>query len=51
MKLLREGFGQRVISKGIWPPTYPNFASPDFLLGSCKGKNSHTLEELKASVI
>jgi hypothetical protein len=37
MKLLNEIFGERVISRKLWPPRTPDLTPPDFyLLGAAK---------------
>jgi hypothetical protein len=56
MKLISEVFGEKVISKGIWPPRSPDLTSSDlFFRGDAKakvcGNNPHTLDKLKTAVI
>jgi hypothetical protein len=34
IEILREFFGENVISKGVWPPRFPDLTSPDFFLWS-----------------
>jgi hypothetical protein len=55
MALLRDVFGNRIISKDIWPPRSPDPTSPDYYLwGATKGAvhkaNPHTLLELKEAI-
>lgn len=55
MRFLREFFGERLISKGLWPPRSPDLTPADFFLwGHLKEKvyknNPHTLEELKRNI-
>jgi hypothetical protein len=54
MTLLRDMFGDRMISKDIWPPRSPDLTPPDYYLwGVMKGAvykdNPHTFLELKKS--
>jgi hypothetical protein len=55
-KLLDGVFGERVIFKGIWPPSSPYLTPPDFFFWEaakaevCKN-NPHALDELKTTVI
>ena len=56
MHFLREFFGERIISKGLWPPRSPDLSFPDFFLwGYLQGKvyknTPHTLEELKRYIM
>ena len=32
MVILHEFFGENLISKGLWPPRFPDLTSPDFFL-------------------
>jgi hypothetical protein len=53
--LLRGVFGDRIISKDIWPPRSPDLTPPDYnLRGAMKDAvykdNSHTLLELKETI-
>lgn len=55
MHFLREFFGERIISKGLWPPRSPDLTSPDFFLwGYLKGRvyknRPQTLDELKMNI-
>lgn len=55
MHFLREFFGDRIISKSLWPPRSPDLSSPDFFLwGYLKGKvyknRPHTLDDLKVNI-
>jgi hypothetical protein len=34
MEILHEFFGEKLISKGLWPPRSPDLTSPDFFLWS-----------------
>jgi hypothetical protein len=34
MVILHEFFGEKVISKGLWPPSSPDLTSPNFFLWS-----------------
>lgn len=56
MKFLREFFGNRLISTGLWPLRSPDLTPPDFFLwGALKGRvyndNPQTIDELKAAII
>jgi hypothetical protein len=52
---LHKFFGERIISKGLWPPRSPDLSPPDFFLWSFL-KNSvyrnkpHTMEDFKRSI-
>jgi hypothetical protein len=55
MKLLNEIFGERVISRKLWPPRSPDLNPPDFCLwGAAKSAvyrdRPRTLNELKAAI-
>ncbi|PSN41908.1 hypothetical protein C0J52_06823 [Blattella germanica] len=55
LKVLNELFGERIISKGLWPPRSPDLTPPDyFFWGAAKGnvykKNKKTIEELKVEI-
>jgi hypothetical protein len=55
MKLLNEIFGERVISRHLWPPRLPNLTPPDFYLwGAAKSAlyrdRTRTLNELKTAI-
>jgi hypothetical protein len=55
MTKLRDVLGDRIISKGIWPPRSPGLTPPDYYLcGAIKGTvyedNLHTLLELKEAI-
>lgn len=55
MQLLRESFGERLISKGLFPPRSPDLTPLDFYLwGSLKetvfSDNPKTLEALRANI-
>jgi hypothetical protein len=55
MKLLNEIFGERVISRNLWPPRSPDVTPPDFsLCGAAKFAvyriRPHTLIELKTAI-
>jgi hypothetical protein len=55
MKLLNEIFGERVISRKLWPPRSPDPTPPDFYLWGA-GKSAvccdhpRTLNELKTTI-
>ena len=54
--MLKKIFGDRFISKNLWPPRSPDLIIPDFsLLGYLKDKfyegNPQTIDNLKISVI
>jgi hypothetical protein len=55
MVLLNETFGERVISRNLWPPRSPDLTPPDFYLwGAAKSAvyrdRPRTLNELKTSI-
>jgi hypothetical protein len=55
MQFLREFFGDRLISKGLWPPCSPDLSPADFFLsGYLKGtvykNNLHTLDDLRRNI-
>ena len=55
MAALSEVFGDRVISRGLWPPRSPDLTPPDFYLwgklkGSVYGDNPQTTDELKQKI-
>lgn len=55
MDMLREFFGDRLITKNLWPPRSPDLSIPDFYLwGYLKNKvyadNPHTIDELKTAI-
>jgi hypothetical protein len=55
MKLLNEIFGERVISRNVWPLRSPDLTPPDFYLcGAAKSAvyrdRSRTLSELKTAI-
>lgn len=55
MSFLHEFFGERIISKGLWPPRSPDLTPPDFFLwGYLKERvyknRPHTLNELKMNI-
>jgi hypothetical protein len=55
MKLLNEIFGERVISRNVWPPPSPDFTPPDFYLwGAAKSAvyrdRPRTLNELYTAI-
>jgi len=55
MKLLNEIFGERVISRNLWPPRSPDLTPPDFYLwGAAKSPvyrdRPRTLNELKTAI-
>jgi hypothetical protein len=55
MKLVNEIFGERVISRNLWPPRSPDFTPTDFYLwGAAKSEVYHdrprTFSELKTAV-
>jgi hypothetical protein len=55
MQYLRQFFGNRVISRGIWPSRSPDLTPLDFFLfGHLKNKvfarNLHTAEELQVAI-
>jgi hypothetical protein len=56
MPPLRDVFGDRIISKDIWPPRSPDFITPpdDYLCGETKGAvykhNPHISHKLKKAI-
>ena len=55
MAEIQSSFGDRVISKGIWPPRSPDLTPPDFFLwGYLKGRvyqnKPRTIDTLKANI-
>jgi len=55
MNFLDEFFGERIISKGLWPPRSPDLTPPDFFVwGYLKGRvyknRPQTLDELKSNI-
>jgi hypothetical protein len=55
MMLLRDMFGDRIISKDFWPPRSPDLTSPDYYLwaamkGTVYKDSPHTLLELKEAI-
>jgi hypothetical protein len=55
MEELRQVFGDRIISRGLWPAHSPDLNPCDFYLwGNLKQKvyktNPHTIEELKENI-
>jgi inhibitor of nuclear factor kappa-B kinase subunit alpha len=55
MEELRQVFGDRIISRSLWPARSPDLNPCDFYLwGNLKQKvyktNSHTIEELKENI-
>jgi hypothetical protein len=53
--LLRDVFGDKIISKDIWPPQSPDLTPPDYYLwGAMKGAvykdTPHTSLELKEAI-
>ena len=55
MELLKQVFGNRIISKGVYPPRSPDLSPPDyFLWGACKSvvyKNTpKSIDDLKAAI-
>jgi hypothetical protein len=56
MKFLTEIFGERVISRNVWPPRSPDLTPPDFYLwGAAKSAvyrdRPRTLTELKPAIL
>jgi len=49
MVILHEFFRENLISKGLWPPIYPDLTSPDFFLWSYLKDNVYrsNLRDLK----
>jgi len=55
MEILHKFFGEKVISKGVWPPRSPDLTSPDFLLRSSLTdtvyrSNPRDLKQLKMNI-
>lgn len=55
MAFLRNVFGERIISKNLWPARSPDLTPPDFFLwGAAKQtvyrNRPHTIDELKAAI-
>jgi hypothetical protein len=55
MELLRERFGEKLISNGLCPPRSAELPTPDFFLrGHLKGhafnSNPHTTEDMKTNI-
>ena len=55
MSEIQSSFGDRVISKGLWPPRSPNLTPPDYLLWRyLKGRVYHnkprTIDALEANI-
>jgi hypothetical protein len=55
MVLLDDVFADRIISKTIWPPRFPDLSPPDFLLwgamkNSVYSNNPHNIDELKMAI-
>jgi hypothetical protein len=55
MNEINQVFGDRVVSRGLWPPQSPDLNPCDFYLwGKLKDKvyvnNPHTLDELKDNI-
>ena len=55
MQAVRLVFGDRVITRGVWPPQSPDLTPPDFYLwGELKGEvhanNPHTIGQLKGNI-
>ena len=55
MALLDDVFGDRIVSKTIWPPRSPDLSPPDFFLcGAMKitvySNNPHTTDEVKTAI-
>ena len=55
MAAVGEVFGDRVISRGLWPPRSPDLTPPDFYLwgklkGSVYADNPRTTDELKQKI-
>jgi len=56
MAEIQSFFGDRVVSKGLWPPRSPDLTAPDyFLCGYPKGRvhqnKPRTIDALKANII
>jgi hypothetical protein len=55
MKLLNEIFGERVISRNLWPPHSPDLTPPDFYLwratkSALYRDRPHTFNELQTAM-
>jgi hypothetical protein len=55
MEILHEFFGEKLISKGLWPPKSPDLTSPDFFLWSylkdtVYRSNPRDLKQLKLNI-
>jgi len=55
MAEIQSFFGDRVISKGLWPPRSPNLTPPDYFLwgylkGTVKQNKPRTIDTLKANI-
>ena len=54
MAKIQSFFGDRVISKGLWPPRLPDLTPPDYLWGYLKGtvyqNKPRTIDALKANI-
>lgn len=55
LRVLRQHFGERIISKGIWPSRSPDLTPPDYYLwGKLKDSvymnNPHTIQELQVNI-
>jgi hypothetical protein len=54
MKLLNEIFGERVISRNVWPPRSPDLTPPVYLWGAAKSAvyrdRPRSLNELKTAI-
>jgi hypothetical protein len=55
MEILHEFFGEKLISKGLWPPRSPDLTSPDFFLWSdlkdtVYRSNPRDLKQLKMNI-
>jgi hypothetical protein len=53
-ELLEGVFGERLISRGIWPPRSPDLSPPDFLWGAATSQvyenNPKSIAELKTAI-
>ena len=55
LSMLQEFFGDRTISRGIWPPRSPDLTPPDYFLWGylkeqCYSTNPKNLEELQQNI-
>jgi hypothetical protein len=55
MEILHEFSGEKLISKGLWPPRFPDLTSPDFFLWSylkdtVYRSNPRDLKQLKMNI-